>query len=173
MIVVEGFDGSGKSTLARAIAEKLNYGLVHTGGPTKDVGDVMLCLNRSRQRMALKVVQDRITHVSEAVYSMIQAPKKAAPAIMALRQIHDGITMIYCRPPTEFLLEALKNEHIQKGYDSPQHMDHVLSNARQLIGIYDTIMEIVSHYTGLYTYDRSISGADEQMVETIVRRHRD
>lgn len=172
MIIVEGFDASGKSTLAKKIADKLGWPVLHTGGPTKNYDDVVSCLARSRKRMAMYVVQDRITHVSEAVYSMLTQPKQSAVAIRCLHEIHDGVTMIYCRPPTAFLLEALKNQHIAKGYDSPNHLAHVLENARQLIAIYDTVMEIVGVRTGIYQYDRSIDGTDEQIINTVVRRHR-
>lgn len=170
MIVVEGFDASGKSTLAVKIGKRLTWPIVHTGGPTKGEDDVLRCLTRSRHRMTLHNVQDRITHVSEACYGMLRSPKSAALAIQSLRDFHDGVTVIYCRPPTEFMLEALKNQHVDEEWDTPKHMAMVLENARTIIAIYDTIMAVVGHRTGLYQYDRTVSGADEQIVEIMSRR---
>ena len=171
MIVVEGFDGSGKSTLALKIGRALTWPIVHTGGPTKDEDDVIRCLMRSRNRMGLHNVQDRITHVSEACYSMLTKPKQAALAVQCLRDFNDRVTVIYCRPPTDFLLEEV-TRHVDKEHDPPGHMDVVRSNARQMIAIYDTVMQVVGHRTGLIVYDRTIDGTDEQIVQKMCRRYK-
>lgn len=171
MIVVEGFDASGKSVLAKKLALRLQWNLYHTGGPTKDEIDVMHCLRRSYNRMYEQCVQDRVTHVSESVYSMLSAPEKAAPAIDRLRELCIA-KVIYCRPPTEFLLEAVKNDHLAKEHDTPRHLDMVLSKSRELIAIYDTIMAVVNLYSPVHTYDRTIEGADTELIEQIYGRYK-
>lgn len=154
MIVVEGFDCSGKSTLAKWIGGWLSWPVVHTGGPTKSAGDVLTCLKRSRQRMMLRNVQDRTTHVSEAAYSMLSHPGKAALALSAFSEIPLQTVFVYCRPPTDFLLSAY-DAHVAKPWDNKEHVDQVRANARQIVSIYDTLFELIAYQNTVIPYDRT------------------
>lgn len=169
MIIVEGFDGSGKSTLANLIGDLLGWEVLHTGGPTTDEADVISCLLRSRQRMRHRCVQDRITHISEAAYSLLSHPQKAARALDNLRDIHPQLTVIYCRPPTEFLVQEM-SAHVRKEWDNDDHMSMVVANSRQIIAIYDTIMAVVALRVDVLTYDRSAIGDGERILRIIERR---
>lgn len=169
MIIVEGFDGSGKSTLANRIGVMLGWEVLHTGGPTKDETDVISCLLRSRQRMRARCVQDRITHISESAYSLLTYPNKAARALDNLRDIHPQMTVIYCRPPTEFLVQEL-SAHVRKEWDNDEHMSSVVANARQIIATYDTIMAVVALRVDILMYDRTAIGDGERILRIIERR---
>lgn len=170
MIVIEGFDASGKSTLANRIGELLKWPVLHTGGPTRDEADVIHCLHRSRQRMQKKVVQDRITHISESVYSMTEFPAKAALAINAIREIPTHITLIYCRPPPEFLLAALTTEHAQKAWDTGDHMERVERDAKTMIAFYDTIMHVVGLRVNVVNYNRTLP-SDTARIMKMIEEH--
>lgn len=170
MIIVEGFDCAGKSTLAIKIGLAINAPVLHPGGPTRDETDVVACLLRSLSRMKQRCVQDRVTHISESVYSMLPRPKHAVLALNAMREVAHAELIVYCRPPTEVLLEALR-EHSCKEHETQTHVDRVLEEAPTLIRLYDTVMHLAAMYAGcrVIRYDRTKDG-DEQHVLDIVRR---
>lgn len=170
MIVVEGFDTSGKSTLADAIGAEFKLPVLHTGGPTTSISDVMMCLARSEARLHERCVQDRITHVSESVYSMLTAPSKAALAIARLEKLSDAWVVIYCRPPRQVMLDAIR-AHELKNHDTPEFISFVAKNSDHLITIYDTIMTRVSNISGIrfIMYDRTVPGAAQLLIDTVKR----
>lgn len=170
MIVVEGFDASGKTTLATRIAERLRWPVLHTGGPTTDEADVLACLIRSRQRMQKKCVQDRITHVSESVYSMTEFPAKAARALDAIREIPSTVMVVYAKPPPEFLVEALLHEHRQQAWDTNDHLERVHRDARTMIAFYDTVMAMVELRVPVIRFDRSRPGETEKILKLVEER---
>lgn len=151
MIIVEGFDGSGKSTIAQRISAMIGWPVLHTGGPTSDEEDVLKCLVRSRIRMRKAVIQDRVTHISESVYSMLENPRKAALAIRSLHEVRN-VTLVYCRPPTHALLDAI-GTHRAKAHESAEHVSRVIETAEQLIAIYDTVIAVVAERCDLIHYD--------------------
>lgn len=154
MIIVEGFDCSGKSTIATEIARLKGWPVVHTGGPTQDVADVIRCLHRSRVRMTQNVVQDRITHISEAAYSGLYDAKRAGWAFAHLHEIAPPCCIVYCRPPTSVMIDALA-QHKAKEYDTPEHMNRVIATSESIIALYDTIMEVVKQRNTIILYDRT------------------
>lgn len=169
MIIVEGFDASGKTTLANEIGRAMGWQVLHTGGPTRDEDDVYACLFRSCQRMRMKCVQDRITHISESVYSLLHKPTKAAIAIDALGDIRAPTMVIYCRPPDEVLLKGVLEDHRREAHDTDEHMARVLETAPALIRAYDTIMEIVALRNKIVRYDRTVQGDMQRVVEMATR----
>jgi adenylate kinase family enzyme len=171
MIIVEGFDGSGKTTLATRIGELLSWEVLHTGGPTRDEADVISCLLRSRQRMRHRCVQDRITHISESCYSLLSHPDKAARALDNLRDIHPQMTVIYCRPSTDFLVQEM-SAHVRKEWDSDDHMSMVVANARQIIATYDAIMAVVALRVDILRYDRTVPDDSDRILKIVERRFR-
>lgn len=107
--------------------------------------------------MRQRVVQDRITHVSESVYSALTHPRKASIAIAALKEMAFVHTVIYCRPPEDFLLDELQ-AHVKKEWDSDSHFQNVVKNASVLIRLYDCIIDVVALYTIVHRYDRTKPG---------------
>jgi|SRR5690606_16211814 len=169
MIIVEGFDASGKTTLANEIGRAMGWQVLHTGGPTRDEGDVYACLFRSYQRMRMRCVQDRVTHISESVYSLLHRPAKAAIAIDALKDIRAPMMVVYCRPPDEALLKGVLEDHRRKAHDTDEHMARVLETAPALIKAYDTIMEIVALRNKIVRYDRTVQGDMLRVIEIATR----
>lgn len=171
MIIVEGFDGSGKSTLAGKIGQELGWPVLHPGGPTRSEQEVYDCLIRSLTRMRTKCVQDRVTHVSEAVYSMLAYPMKSAIALNSLREIAVCELVIYCRPPTELLLESFRNHRV-KEHDDFMELEKVMRDAPTLIRLYDTMMHLVSFYVGarLIKYDRFADGSESHVLDICRRK---
>src|SRR5690606_42074312 len=99
MIIVEGFDASGKTTLANEIGRAMGWQVLHTGGPTRDEGDVYACLFRCYQRVRMRCVQDRVTPISESVYSLLHRPAKAAIDIDALKDTRPAMVGGFAGPP--------------------------------------------------------------------------
>jgi adenylate kinase family enzyme len=172
VIIVEGFDCSGKSTLALKIALALKIPVLHPGGPTRDESDVVACLLRSLSRMKQRCVQDRVTHISESVYSMLPRPKHAVLALNSIREVAHAELIIYCRPPTEFLLQALVGNHKVKEHDDIEKLGMAMQEAPTLIRLYDTVMHLVAMYAGcrVITYDRAKIGDQEHIMEIVKRK---
>lgn len=170
MIIVEGFDCSGKSTLAAKLGETLGWPVLHPGGPTSSAEEVINCLIRSLNRMKQRCVQDRVTHISEAVYSMLTNPRKSALAINSVREVACAELIIYCRPATEIILEKLR-DHRLKEHDDILKLDRVLEDAPTLIRLYDTVMHLVGAYAGvrLLKHDWADPNSESHIIE-IVRR---
>lgn len=164
MIVVEGFDFSGKSTLAQAIGDRLGWPVVHTGGPTTDVDDVRRCLRRSRERFSQPNVQDRTTHISEACYSAVSHPAKAALALYSMREVTHAWLVIYCRPDIGKMVNAFMQDHVAKTHDNYDALRQTREDSNYIARYYDTVMELVAEYTTVIRYDRFEPGALEKMV---------
>lgn len=171
MIIVEGFDAAGKSTLAAKIGSALGWEVLHPGGPTKDEQDVYNCLLRSLARMRQRCVQDRVTHISEAAYSMLTYPEKSATALNAIREVAAAELIIYCRPPTEVLLEGLRN-HRLKEHDDFLEIEKVMNNAPMIIRTYDTLMHLVASYVGvrLLKHDFTDPASETHILQIIERK---
>lgn len=171
MIIIEGFDCSGKSSLAARISERKGWPVVHTGGPTKDVFEVAACLARTRDRMKQQVIQDRCTHVSEAAYSMLRYPRQAALALNHFSDIAYPICFVYCRPPTDFLIEEYRRRHVAKEYDTTEFSAFVLENARSIIAIYDTLIHMIRmKHCAVINYDRTRKD-DDVFIDIISEWH--
>lgn len=170
MIIIEGFDCAGKTTLAHALSNMLNVPMHQLGGPTRDEADVEACLIKCLTRMRQRCVQDRVTHISESVYSMLTNPKKAVIALNSIREVTHAELIIYCRPPTEFLLSELTKHQMKEG-DTLEHCQTIVDGAPTLIRLYDSMMTMASYYAGprVITYDRSKDG-DLDHIKAIVRR---
>lgn len=167
MIIVEGFDTSGKSTLAAAIGKAISWPVVHTGGPTKDDADVTVCLHRSFQRMYEKVIQDRVTHISEACYSMLVHPSKAALALNAIpKDINSPTLVIYCRPADQVMINALDG-HVFKAHDNVKHMTFLRDNAEEIISIYDAVMALVALKNNVIRYDRTRMNETQRIINIV------
>lgn len=104
--------------------------------------------------MLTRCVQDRVTHISESVYSMHTRPAQAAMALDHLWQISFARAVIYCRPPDALLLDEIRR-HVPKEHETAEHVRTVIENAEKLISIYDVVMHMVERRTFVYRYDRS------------------
>ena len=139
MLVFEGPDNSGKTTLASYVSHELGIPLYHFGKPPKNVKDleqrIEFLLNNHDQ-----YIFDRIPLVSEPVYSvlrdhnMMNLLSGEAEYYTIFRELNP--LLIYCRPPTEVILEG----HVGKPDEDLVHVFMVEENARLLIKRYDAVM---------------------------------
>lgn len=167
MIVIEGFDATGKSTLARATAEYFDCPLYAIGGPPRNMADMLECIEVCQHRLASLCVQDRITHVSESVYSMLRFADRAIAAMDAIDRIPSSTVFIYCRPAMDVITTAVREEHERKAWDTDAHIESITQNASMLVELYDSVIDVVALRTKIHLYDRTQPDAIANMLKTI------
>jgi phosphoribosyl-ATP pyrophosphohydrolase len=138
MIVVEGADNSGKSTLGKAIS--LPY---YSAGPApRSAEELMKCLDEQRARASSPCVQDRLTCISQQVYS-------DAPESMFLQKTLEDLVevpfviVVYCRPPERTLMDL--STHKVKSYDTEENMEKIARYQHEYIKKYDSLMAKIPH----------------------------
>lgn len=170
MIIVEGFDGSGKTTLCEHLATAMGWPVQKCGGPTRDAHDLRRWLDRGYQAMREKSVKDRTTCVSESVYQSLSDPARSAMALHAITDLQrittsHRLVLVYCRPPTSFLIDALIT-HKDKAHDTPAHMEKVRRQAMWMIEYYDTVIALAARQrVRIVTYDRT-----KQKPEAVIKQ---
>lgn len=154
MIVLEGPDGGGKSTLAEKIKEYMGWReVIHDGGPPKSLEEVMERLHRVAvgRRAA---VYDRVTLLCEQIYGPIvrrtrymegEKQKQLVQVFLSHKPL-----IIYCRPPTEHLLDT---EMAKKTYKNDAFMNSLRGHRGEIIRAYDELMCQVSRYAVVMTYN--------------------
>lgn len=138
MIVVEGADNSGKSIFGKA------FGMAYfSAGPApKDAHELKQCLRDQRNRAMLPCVQDRLTCISQQVYS--DAPE----ACLLQRDLDElvnepKVIVVYCRPPERTLMDL--STHIIKSYDTEENMEILTRRQHEYIRRYDALMASIPH----------------------------
>jgi hypothetical protein len=168
MLIVEGYDCTGKSTLVEKVQRWTAFATVHSGGPPRDLNHVRRCLARCASRMTRPCIQDRVTQVSESVYGMLCRPSMAALALSRIGDLRMARLLIYCRPGIETILAKL-TVHTAKGeYDTPEHVQHVLSNAQAMIAIYDTVIDLARQHVDVFVYDYERPNIDERQLQSLI-----
>lgn len=143
MLIFEGPDNSGKSTIAAHAAHELGIPLHHFGGPPKHVSELITRI-KFMFYYRDKYIFDRVPLISEQVYSILRPVNlinqldddKVTSFYKELREIEPVI--VYCRPPLEILLDTA---HAKKEHDTPEHINKVLANTREIVDRYDQVME--------------------------------
>lgn len=138
MIVIEGPDNAGKSTLAKEIG--LQY---FSAGPApKDSIELRSCLTEQKSRASTPCIQDRLTCISQQVYS-------DAPESSVLQRYLDELieqpffVIVYCRPPQRVLMDL--SNHKIKSYDTEQSLEKIVDNQHTYIERYDALMSSIPH----------------------------
>ncbi len=149
MIIVEGFDGSGKTTAALKLSEWMAFKYLHAGSKPDDV---TASLDRCHARMGMPVVQDRITHISEAVYGLLTRRENAKLALERLSDLMAAKLLVYCRPSITTILKNVY-EHKMKAHDIPEDVDAFKLNAELLIQEYDATIDYARRYVSVVVYD--------------------
>jgi hypothetical protein len=138
MIVVEGADNSGKSVFAKS------FGLAYfSAGPApNDSKELAKCLREQRNRVLLPCVQDRLTCISQQVYS--DAPESALLQTDLEAIVEEPrVIVVYCRPPERTLMDL--STHVVKSYDTEENMEKIARRQHEYIKRYDDLMATIPH----------------------------
>jgi hypothetical protein len=155
MIVVEGADNSGKTTLAR----KMQLPYFSAGPAPTTLTELSECLKDQWNRAQVPCVQDRLTCVSQQVYS-------EAPESVLLQPIlgdfvdQPGVVIVYCRPPERVLMDF--STHQVKSYDTEEHIEKLIRKQHEYIKKYDDLMATVPHVLYDWT-EHSVAGCENIM----------
>lgn len=153
MIVLEGIDGAGKSLLAQQLSSALNIAVHHSGGPPKSFEEiinrqVVMTQNLSR---GFLLIYDRAPCISDPIYGSVirgKTPFDDHPELGPAMRDHLIIPIIYCRPPTEKLLEVISTrQEAKKNYKPLEHMDGVKANYLCILKKYDLNIGYYPHWT--------------------------
>ncbi len=162
-IFLEGPDGSGKTTLFEKLGAKgFNLGY-HSGGPPKNVEEMLKRLVTPIEYPA--AVIDRYPPISELVYKTafredFLIPK---PILKAWMQYTNPI-IVYCRPSDE----AIRNSPVQvKAHKPVEHTSKVRGNRQRIIEIYDRVLQELSMTTRIIQYDWEYDPTAEELIEDL------
>lgn len=147
-LLIEGCDASGKTSLARLI-QKMNPDIRYycSGGPPKSIEDMIrFCDEQLVLARQDNIILDRITPISHPIYNF---DKLSIESIDFLAEMLDKIlavskaTLVYCRPSNEHLLNP--KSHEWKEYDTPEHIEKILTKQHKFIEAYDQVMSSHPH----------------------------
>lgn len=147
-ILLEGCDASGKTSLARLV-QKMNPDIYYyaSGGAPKSISEMIgFCDQQYRLACNDHIILDRVTPISHPIYN---ADKLDIDDIDFLSGMLDRIlklyntTLVYCRPSNEHLLNP--KSHEWKEYDTPEHIEKVLTQQHMFIEAYDQVMSAHPH----------------------------
>lgn len=138
MIVVEGADNSGKSVFGKS------FGMAYfSAGPApQNAKELASCLVEQRSRVSMTCVQDRLTCISQQVYS--DAPE-ASLLQRDLLELVDmpNVIVVYCRPPERTLMDF--STHVVKSYDTEENLEKIIRRSHEYIRKYDDLMSKIPH----------------------------
>lgn len=141
-IIVEGMDGTGKSTLIKHLAHRYGLTIVESGGPPKDLPDLINWCRLQYAHIKLGgVIMDRVSSISQPCYNddidswTIDFLVDQMYHLLGFKHTR----LIYCRPPTDVIL-SLENHEI-KSRDSKELIDYIENNADKILDKYDSTME--------------------------------
>jgi len=138
MIVLEGPDNSGKTTLADALRREFAFEKF-TAGPAPSTHDELVrCLHDQEGRIWQPCIHDRVTCISQQVYSGRDAMLDAF-----LRRMAGPAVIVYCRAPERTLMDF--STHRVKGYDTEESLRRLMDRQHEYIGRYDDLMSTVGH----------------------------
>lgn len=168
MIILEGPDGSGKSTLAAKLSKHFNMPVMKIGASPGDAVAVRQYCQTCEDRVLQPVIQDRVTQISERVYSSIFGRCLIPPAELTDRLgrlLYNMPIVIYCRVD-----DLSKVVHLASDpKDTPEYIAAVTANMRKIRDAYDTIMWSRSFQPHFCTYDYTITSGEqhEQFLENL------
>lgn len=153
MVVVEGADNSGKTTFAKS----LGMAYFSAGAAPNDAKELKACLRDQRNRAGMHCVQDRLTCISQQVYS--DAPE----ACLLMRDLEEiveipQLIVVYCRPPERTLMDL--STHQQKSYDTEENMEKIARRQMEYVQRYDDLMERIPHVLYDWTEQDDQSNAE-------------
>lgn len=138
MIILEGPDGGGKSTLARALNQRLDWPVYKIGSSPTDsqLEEFMLTCY---QRAKTPCIQDRVTQISELVYSEVFGRRR-----MAQTQLVAAIVRLLkdCSPLIIYARVANLDfvQHTREEYETQEYIDSVSQRLPRIRDLYDEIL---------------------------------
>lgn len=143
MIVVEGMDNSGKTTLVQQISSRYNLPIQPSLGPP-DAEKTLQILSQFLLATDLKIY-DRLVAFSDTVYGAVLRKRVVTDPLQwtwIARVIKQEPFIIYCRPPTEKVLD----------FGDREQMTGVVNRARVLLHRYDQLFDDLEAFFGLGVY---------------------
>lgn len=140
MIVLEGPDNAGKSTFARLLCDACGLHYSSAGPAPKTPDELQLCLNTQLMNASVKMVQDRLTCISQQVYN--GSDDNLQKYLDLMLQVEHCI-VIYCRPPDRILMDF--STHKVKSYDTEESLSKIVANQHRYIERYDALMKTIPH----------------------------
>lgn len=134
-IILEGNDSSGKSFLA----DRIGLPVYRSGGPPLNHSHMLRCLEEQQQAIDEGKVLDRITAISQQIYS--------APLAVHVEALYRMLSkprtlLVYCRPSD---LDYALSKHQIKAYDTEAHLEKIVSNYHKISADYDHFMQYYPH----------------------------
>ena len=118
------------------------------GAPKTRLEMIKYCEDQHRLACRGSVILDRITPISHPIYN---ADKLDMDDIEFLQDYLEIIlkvpklVLVYCRPSNEHLLNP--KSHEWKEYDTPEHIEKILTKQHKFIEAYDQVMSVHDHVT--------------------------
>ena len=141
MIIIEGPDGSGKSTLAKKLSEKLNKKILHTGGPSSTLEELI---------GRVKIIEanpdcivDRFPYLSEIIYRknpLIVNHEKLLSMWQDFKNKND-VYLIYCRTAVKTMYENISHE--KKPHKSSEYLKEIKRRHPHIINLYDELFNTI------------------------------
>lgn len=135
-IFIEGTDNSGKTTLANRLAKDLGFEVIHSPGPLDKGVEMITWLFKELISQKPHVIYDRISMISDPVYSPIIRKEKSFYSKGGnLPVMHNLLSLtphfiIFCSPPIASI----------KAFGDRDQMDGVIDNTDELIMSYNFTM---------------------------------
>jgi hypothetical protein len=140
MIVLEGPDNAGKSTLADYLCKRFDLPKYTAGPAPKTQYEMIQCYLRQSELSSTACVHDRVTCISQSVYS---GPSRLADAELDLMIDTPGCVFVYCRPPERVLMDF--SNHRIKSYDTEESLSKIMDNQHEFIKRYDSLFAKIPH----------------------------
>jgi hypothetical protein len=134
-IILEGNDSSGKSFLAN----RIGLPIYRSGGPPRDHAHMVQCLREQQIATEDGMVLDRVTCISQQIYSK---PQEIHRDYLLRMLSTPGTILVYCRPSD---LNYALSKHEVKAYDTVEHLEMVVSNYHIIAEKYDLLMTGIPH----------------------------
>lgn len=151
MIVFEGPDNAGKSTIAKLVARTFDIPYQTAGPAPKNESEKISCLLSQLGLSGSIVVQDRLTAISQRVYSDASNRRLEEECLRIMINVPRFI-VVYCRPPERTLMDF--STHKVKSYDTEESLSKIVSNQHIYIQRYDELMKRIPHIQYDWTDDQ-------------------
>ena len=118
-----------------------------SGGPPKTIDEMFrFCDEQVTLAHQDNIILDRITPISHPIYNFEKLDISDIDYLTQMLDIMLAVnkaTLVYCRPSNEHLLNP--KSHEWKEYDTPEHIEKILTKQHKFIEAYDQVMSTHAH----------------------------